>query len=335
MSLPDKRTAFGASEIALIGLIVLGATLRLWDIGGKAIWLDEAYSIWIANHSLWQGVRLVAQVDFNPPLYYVFLSLWQSVFGDGQVAVRILSALFSTAAIPFLFSFTRRICDDKLVALVAVLLLVFSSFQVHYAQETRMYSLLVLVAAMAMFFAVGCLDDLHERRLAWRDWLRPRSWRQPGTGMAVGLSVSQTAIMLTHNTATVFFPLALNGTVFGIWLYQRISNRPTSMRAISSPWFLGNWIRIQAVTLLLWLPWAIPFALQGMRADQDFWLDAPSISTFITTINNFNFAHIPQWIHTRAVFLLYAGLVLLGILNWRRRLAWVMLMLAFMSLPRL
>ncbi|MCB0091723.1 MAG: hypothetical protein KDE54_27725, partial [Caldilineaceae bacterium] len=69
-------------------IVALGAGLRFWAIGAKTIWLDEAFSIWVAQHSVPEIVQWLVRIDQHPPLYYMLLHYWIDAFGDLQGAVR-------------------------------------------------------------------------------------------------------------------------------------------------------------------------------------------------------------------------------------------------------
>src|SRR5688572_9997532 len=89
-----------SAHLLLALLILLGAFLRFYQIGAKTIWLDEAFSIWIAHHSLPELWSWLIRIDHHPLLYYSLLHIWQFIFGDLQGAVRAFSALCSTLTIP-------------------------------------------------------------------------------------------------------------------------------------------------------------------------------------------------------------------------------------------
>ena len=328
------RLPIGRSKAALFVLVALGTLLRFWAIGAKTIWLDEAFSIWVANQPLWDGWGWLIKLDQHPPLYYTLLAIWQALFGDAQGVVRMFSALCSTGAMLFFYLAAKRITRDDITALLATLILALSPFHVRFAQETRMYALLTLLAAAAIYFAARTLDGHGTRRLTRHDWLSPQRWLRLGdVRAAVGLSVTQAGVMLTHNTATIFFPLALNLVVLGAWLYRRRTGRLVALRAVNAQRFLRNWARIQLAALILWLPWAIPFAIQVLRVDREFWIGAPSLGTMTSAIYNFNFAHLPSWIPSAPGMLLYALFALLGIFLLRRRLAWALLLAGLFVIP--
>ncbi len=82
----------------LVALLAISLLLRLEGLG-VSLWLDEGISIGIASHPLGDIPGLLVQ-DGSPPLYYLLLHGWMSLFGDGAVAVRSLSLLAALAMVP-------------------------------------------------------------------------------------------------------------------------------------------------------------------------------------------------------------------------------------------
>ena len=77
-----RRLLSSRSAIALLLIIATGAFLRFFAIGFKTVWLDEAFSIWVANHGIFEGAGWLIKIDQHPPLYYSLLSVWQWIFDD-------------------------------------------------------------------------------------------------------------------------------------------------------------------------------------------------------------------------------------------------------------
>ncbi len=101
--------------------------------------------------------------DFHPPLYFILLQGWASVFGESVCALRSLSVLFGVLTIlgAYLFAIEafgkNRLStvahqdfqsQGRAISLLAAALAAFSALQIRYSQEMRMYS---LAAALAMF----------------------------------------------------------------------------------------------------------------------------------------------------------------------------------------
>ena len=323
-----------AFPLLLMTITLLGGWLRFRALDAKSLWLDEAFSIWMAGHGPAEMLGWLVRIDQHPPLYYLLLSGWMRLFGDGQGTVRALSALFSTSTIPILYALTRRLTHDRVTSLLAALLLALSPFHVRFAQETRMYALLTLTAAGAIYFAVALLQVGKGPDIQPRDWWTPSHWRaHSAMGYAWGLALAQAATMLTHNTATIFFPLALNLPVLGVWLVRRRSGRASSMPRVNRPHFLADWLQVQAVALLLWSPWAVAFLRQALAVDREFWIppvDAARITGALTTLS---FAHLPWWMPSAPWMILGLALAGAGLWRLRHRGAWAVLLLSLWLTP--
>ncbi len=309
------------NELIFVGAVTLAACfLRFYRIGGKSIWLDEAFSVWIAGHSLWEGWQWLIRIDQHPPLYYSLLHLWIELFGELQGAVRTLSALFSTLTVPLFYVAGRRLLDRSTAA-VAVGILAISPFHVQFAQETRMYALLTLEVACVLFFLA---------RLLTRQDARGRDW--------VGLAFAQALVMLTHNTAAVFLPVALNAAMGIVFLLSPsgfghgsgdLERREPQGESAVEPdgagiqvWaptdcdvFWSRWVKYQGLAVLLWLAWAMPFIIQTLDVEGGFWLPPPWPKLVLDTFRNFHFAFLaadfpvrPLWMWSYP-FLALAGLI--------------------------
>ena len=130
------RTATGRwlGWLAVAGAVGLGVALRAWT--RSDLWLDEALSVNIARlppGELFEALRH----DGHPPLYYLLLHGWIEVFGDGDEAVRSLSAVLSVATLPVAWVAGRRY-GGRVAAVATVVLLATSPFAVRYATEARM-----------------------------------------------------------------------------------------------------------------------------------------------------------------------------------------------------
>ena len=265
----------------ILSLITLGGFgLRFYAIGVQTVWLDEAFSIWLAQQPLVDMWAWLIKIDQHPPLYYSLLHFWVLLFGDAQGVARALSALCSGLAIPVFYAASRYLLNQR-TALLAALLLALSPFQVQYAQEVRMYALLTLTVAVALYLLMVVLFDERARQ---RQWL----W--------YGLAAAQAAVMLTHNTATIFFPLALNSAIGGALLWKQWQGGVSSLPILNAVDFERRWLRTQLLAMALWLPWSIPFVIQSVMVDREFWIGPPTVGMVYEALHNFNLAFLwPSW----------------------------------------
>jgi mannosyltransferase len=139
-SLATSTLGVVAFVLSLVAVSLVLRTLAL----GDSLWMDEGLSIGLAKQPLFDIPGDLRQ-DGNPPLYYVLLHIWMSVFGDGPGATQGLSVAISLLAIPVgLWAgwtlFGRR------AGLIAASLGALNPFLTTYAQETRMYSLMVVLS---------------------------------------------------------------------------------------------------------------------------------------------------------------------------------------------
>ncbi|MBX3076057.1 glycosyltransferase family 39 protein [Candidatus Obscuribacterales bacterium] len=251
---PDsKKKAFdGITAVIVVFIIAIG--LRFNGLTFDSMWLDEAYqtmvdAIGVAPNELeilrpepfiyslgapgspQQLLTNFRNVDpLCPPLYFLLLNRWMTVFGTDDFAVRSLSALISVASLAVLYFGTRKLLGPK-VAFFTLVIHAFSPFDITYAQEARMYGLVTLTSAasgLSLFFLIDALGN--NATIARR------------IGLTLLYSISTAALINTHYTGlyVVLFQ-GLFGTAYSI-----------SKRNFGMLFQLGiAW----ALVCLFWLPW--------------------------------------------------------------------------------
>jgi len=130
----------------LVALIALSVFLRSRYIGGQ-FWMDEAITTGVALHKL-SAIPGVLRHDGNPPLYYMLLHIWMSLFGSSEAATHSLSLLFGVLTIP-IGGWAGWTLFGRRAGIMAALLFAFNAWLTAYAQETRMYELMGLLGVIA------------------------------------------------------------------------------------------------------------------------------------------------------------------------------------------
>jgi hypothetical protein len=354
----------------VIILTVVGGILRVFLLGNKVMWLDETFSVWLANHSVADMLHWMVKLDQHPPLYYLLLHYWIALEGDGPGAVRLLSAIFSTATIPIVYLIGKRM-SSKMMGVAAAVILAFSPFNIRFAQDARMYTLLAFNAAVAIYALVRLLTDPRSTRPigsqfreyvhAWRTlgpverdpkegfsyqeevrnqtrwgaWIYRHRWsplRTVETDLAwILFIVFSAATLLTHNTAVLFI-LAINIFVLGLMLFQRIKKpgSPPGMQATS----LGNWVKSQIAIFLLWSPWIVAFIQQVNRVYQEFWVPKPTWGSVTWVLGSFlNEDWLIRPSQVLLSWILYTLVLCLGLVYFRKNLVRFLFLAALFAIP--
>jgi uncharacterized membrane protein len=118
----------------------------------QSFWRDESFSDLMASRNIVELLRLTA-ADFNPPLYYLVLKLWMTVFGHHEIALRSLSLIFAVFTLYISYEFIVEVLhvSSKWKYVYFILLLV-NPFLTYYAFEARMYSMLACFATLSWYF---------------------------------------------------------------------------------------------------------------------------------------------------------------------------------------
>lgn len=173
-----KFTQTRLGRFGLIAILALYLGLTFATISRYSFWFDESYSAAITEESFTEAVSLTA-VDVHPPLYYGVLTVWRSIFGDSDLAMRSLSAVFGVVALSILYVLLRRFFDRR-ASLCGVLFAAIGPYMVRFGQEARMYT----IAASIILAATLVLVVLMQRPVKQRSM---RLWVLYGVLIALAL----------------------------------------------------------------------------------------------------------------------------------------------------
>ena len=181
---PQGSTRFASAfTVRILGVLTLvlvlaaAVALRLYHLSATSLWLDEGGSLQqSAGASTWATLVHLARTtegDHYQPLYFLLLHLWRTLAGSSVWSLRVLSVLFSLAALAVITITAARVYGRR-HALITATLVALSAFYVLHAQEARPYALLMFVGALLLLLFVR----VREARLghaypsaAWALWL--------------------------------------------------------------------------------------------------------------------------------------------------------------------
>lgn len=134
------RIRVGRGEaLALIGLTLAAAALRLWHLGSlpPGLHVDEAFNILDARAVLagWQPVFLPANAG-REVLYTYWQALLLGLGGESAATARLASALIGVLTVPATWAFVRRlpVARPARVALLAAAFTAFSYWHLHFSR---------------------------------------------------------------------------------------------------------------------------------------------------------------------------------------------------------
>ncbi len=133
----------------LLPILLLGTVLRLISIN-QSLWLDEATTALAAKMSLADIFTKFFPGDFHPPLYYLLMKGWGSLFGLSEISLRTPSVIFGILTIYLIYLIAKKIFDTK-TARIASILAATSGLLIYYSQEARMYSLAAFLVTLLFY----------------------------------------------------------------------------------------------------------------------------------------------------------------------------------------
>lgn len=147
------KKVFDKPFIVVGGISLFGALLRLYHLGFKPLWLDEAVLYWISNSGNTQDIiSQNALRNSAPPLYAILLNLTQKI-GDSETILRLLPWFGGVVAIPAIYFLASQFLE-RTPAYFVTFVVAIATTQVQYSQQLREYSLTFLIATiiLALFF---------------------------------------------------------------------------------------------------------------------------------------------------------------------------------------
>jgi hypothetical protein len=145
-------------------LVCLYAAARLWRLTASCLWFDEIFGVHAARHAWGEMWRFVAADLIHPPLFYALLKLWVALGGESLWWLRLFPALASIAAVvPFLL-LTRELRLGAWAGNAALLVAAANGYLIKYAQEVRMYGLLLLLTLTSLWLFARLLNTAGRAR---------------------------------------------------------------------------------------------------------------------------------------------------------------------------
>ena len=236
-------------------ILIFAALMRFYRADWAALWYDEAFSVVMSTHSPAKAVSIAA-TDVHPPLYYLVLKTWISMFGSELYALRALSACAGVIAVGLGVWLTRQVATRR-AAVFAGILLAMLPVAIRYSHEVRMYALLsvwMTGATIALVYWVK-RPDRHRYLVIY-------------------------AVLIAAGLYTHYF--AILG-IMSHWLYVLCIRQPLDTgrpRRIFYPqWWVAN-----TVAGLLFVPWLPVLMAQLSNASSLGWIQPVTLRSLPSTL---------------------------------------------------
>ncbi|MBN1934788.1 MAG: glycosyltransferase family 39 protein [Anaerolineae bacterium] len=235
-----------------LGIVLIAFGLRIYLLDNQSFAFDEGWTSYAIHHP-WREMWAVLAPDNHPPLYYLLVKALAELAGYGDFATRFLSVFCGTVVVAGVYALGRRL-GGQVGGLAAALFASFSPSLIYYAQEARMYGLLMALGVLSSY----CLTRLAEWPDRWRWW--------------VGYVLAAAGALYTQYFA-ILLVVAHNVAALG-WIALQSRRERRWVR------LLGHWALAQAAILALYLPW-LPTAIRQVSIGQGTWWRIPLPASMI------------------------------------------------------
>jgi 4-amino-4-deoxy-L-arabinose transferase-like glycosyltransferase len=256
---PDRRgvlsllTRSESTVFFMVLLFYIGCRLWYLDYG---LWNDEVFSVWTARLNWTDLVGRVVEDIVHPPLFYLLLKCWILIGGESLFWLRLFPAITAMAALVPFYLLCRELKLGALAVNLALVLMSVNEFLVTWAQNLRMYSLL-------LFFTL------------WSLWLFGKFLNSPSerTKLLLGLFAVNLCLVYTQNYGW----LVIAAELFYVLVFERRSFLPLAISV--------------ACVSMAFVPWAYAVAEAATNKEglsQLNWIARPDWRDFIAYFGTLN-----------------------------------------------
>jgi len=241
--------------------LALGVFLRLYHLGERDFWYDEAFSGVVVKEGWGRMVEIISS-DTHPPLYYIGLKAWGYLFNYSVYGLRALSVICGVLAIYAVYLILKQVSGSR-SAWFGSFLLAINPFAIQYSREARMYSMLGMLLLLTTYFFLKA-----------REGEKLRNYILFGTFYALAL--------LTHYFAFIF------GVILLVWLlYDLILRSEFRLKKYFTE--LGNllknhklWLSIFTIIIIFTFWWPVFREQWRTQDDKIDWIFRPDLGDVVS-----------------------------------------------------
>lgn len=135
-------------------IILIAMLFRLWFLDKpEGLWYDEYTGWYIASKNTISDFFTIMLQNCHMPFYFIYLKGWMFLFGDTDISLRFSSVIPSLLTIIAVFLAGKELKDSKFGLFTAFLTSI-NSFCIYFAQEVRLYSLIMLFTTLVVIYFI-------------------------------------------------------------------------------------------------------------------------------------------------------------------------------------
>ena len=243
-------------------IILLAIFLRLYSIDkAEGLWNDEYVSWYIATQNT-IGEFFKKMIDnCHMPLYYLYIKFWLFFFPDTDISLRISSVIPSILSIITMYFVGKEYKNEK-IGLSCALLMAINSFAIYFAQEVRLYSLLILFTSLSLLFFIKTFNNFTKKSFYL-------------------FLIANFFICITHTIGILFSLFNIS-----ILIYYLYKNNDEFKNKFKQLFFNKKTAIVLCISAILILPFAFNIAFSKNLSQ--FWSDFSITKIFCTFIDYFS-----------------------------------------------
>ncbi len=138
-------------QIVIAAICLVYILLGFWRVTDSCLWFDEIFGVHAAAHDWGNLLWFVARDLIHPPLFYGLLKIWIQIGGESLFWLRFFSIFFAVLSIVPFYFLCRQLKIGYPATAIALAFLAANGALIKYAQEVRMYALLMFFALFSMW----------------------------------------------------------------------------------------------------------------------------------------------------------------------------------------
>ncbi len=223
----------------MVAILLVAMAVRVHQLDAPSLWYDEGVAYAHSQRSLAELIPRLRD-NVHVPAYFGTLALYEDAVGSHEFSLRSLSLWFSLISISGVYALGKRLFGG-VTGMTAAALVTFNTFNIHYAQETRMYAMLSAIAVLSMWCLVGLVQSLSQ----------PDVRRGVGVRWGLALALLNTLGAYTHISYALV--MLAQGVLAVLWLGHLAWDRQTRWRTVGFAFAVYTLANL--LTLAFFAPW--------------------------------------------------------------------------------